>query len=94
MEIYTESRKASMCVWSRYGQRRKDQERRLRVNEMRMVRWMCVVTKKDTIGSEHVRGSVKVARATKKITKINATFIKWHGHEKGRSAHVLRRMLN
>ena len=32
----------------------KSQERRLEVNDMRMLRWMCGVTKKDKIIDEHV----------------------------------------
>ena len=36
---------------------------------MRMLRWMCGVTKKDKIRNEHVRGSVKVAPVTYKITE-------------------------
>ena len=38
------------------------------MNEMRMLRWMCGVTKKDNIRNEHVRASVKVTPVTKKIT--------------------------
>ena len=34
----------------------KRQEKILEVNEMRMLRWMCGVTKKDKITNEHVRG--------------------------------------
>ena len=37
------------------------------MNEMRMLRWMCGVLKKDKIRNEQVRGSVKVAPVTKKI---------------------------
>ena len=33
----------------------KIQEKRLEVNEMRMLRWMCGVKKKDNIRNEHVR---------------------------------------
>ena len=36
---------------------------------MRMLRWMCAVTKKDKIRNEHVKGSVKVAPVTRKITE-------------------------
>ena len=61
----------------------KTQEMRLEVNEMRMLRWMCGVTKKDKIRKEHVRGS-------KKITEKRLT---WYGHVKRREERlVLRRM--
>ena len=59
---------------------------------MRMLMWMCGVTKTDTIRNEHVRGSVKVAPATKKITEKR---LKWYGHDKrGDEGHVPRRMLD
>ena len=68
----------------------KSQERRLEVNEMRMLRWMCGGTKKDNIRNEHVRGSVKVA--PKQITEKRLT---WYAHVKRRDeGHVLRRMLD
>ena len=47
-------------------------EMRLDVNEMRMLRW---------IRNEHVRGSAKVAPATKKITE---KMLKWYGYAKRR----------
>ena len=37
----------------------KREERRLEVNEMTMMGWLCGVTEKDKIRNEHVRGSVK-----------------------------------
>ena len=59
---------------------------------MRMLRWMCGVTKKDKIRNKHVRGSVKVAPVTKNITEKR---LKWYGHDKRREErHVLRRMLD
>ena len=51
------------------------------VNEMRMPRWMCGVTKADKIRNEHVRGSLKVAPMPKKITEKT---LKWYGHVKRR----------
>ena len=70
----------------------KSQERRLEVNEMRMLRGMCAVAKKDKIRNEHVRGSVKVAPVTTKITEKR---LKWYRHVKRRDeGHVIRRMLD
>ena len=49
---------------------KKSQEKRVEVNEKRMLRWMFGVTKTYKVGNEHARGSVKVALLTKKkITK-------------------------
>ena len=69
----------------------KGQEKRLEVNEMRMLRWMCGVTQKDKIRNEHVTGSVNVAPVTKQITERR---LKWcYGRVKRRDErYVLRRM--
>ena len=47
------------------------QDARLEVNEMRMLRWMCGVTRRewDHIQNEHIRGTTRVVQAYKKITK-------------------------
>ena len=58
---------------------------------MRMLRWMCGVTKQYMIRNEHAGGSVKVAPVKKKITEKR---LKWYGRVKRRDeGHVLRRML-
>ena len=57
-EGYTESREMPAT--------KKSQERRLEVNEMRMLRWMYGVTKKDKIRNDPVGGSIKVAPLTKR----------------------------
>ena len=36
---------------------------------MRMLRWMYGVTRKDKIRNEHIRGTTRVAQASKKITE-------------------------
>ena len=45
------------------------QEARLVVNEMRMLRWMCGVTRRDKIRNEHIRETAREAQASKKITE-------------------------
>ena len=45
------------------------QEARLEVNEMRMLRWMSGVTRRDKIRNEHIRGTTRVVQASKKITE-------------------------
>ena len=43
---------------------------------------MCGVRNNDRIKIEHMKGSVKIAQVTKKITKKRIT---WHGHVKRRN---------
>ena len=62
-----DSGKASIGVWGRDNINSEKPRKDTRVNEMRMLRWMCGVTKKSKTRNEHVRGSVKVAQVTKKI---------------------------
>ena len=40
----------------------KGQEARLEVNEVRMLRWMCCVTRRDHIQNEHIRGTPRVVQ--------------------------------
>ncbi len=47
----------------------KRQEHRIKVNEMRMLRWVYGVTRKDKIRNEYLRGTTKVVQASKKITE-------------------------
>ena len=48
------SDKDSIGVWCRDRAATKSQEKRLEVNEMRMLRWMCGVTKTDKITNDYV----------------------------------------
>ena len=45
------------------------QEARQEVTVMRMLRWMCGVTRRDNIRNEHIRGTTRVVRASKKSTE-------------------------
>ena len=67
------------------------QESRIEVNEMRMLRWMCGVTRKDKIRNEHIRGTTKVVQASRKITERR---LKWYGHVmRMEEDHVVRRVM-
>ena len=68
------------------------QETRLDVNEMRMLRWMCGVTRRDNILNEHTRGTTIVVQASKKITEKR---LKCNGHaRKMKEGHIVRRLLD
>ena len=42
---------------------------------MRMLRWMCGVTKLDKVRNERIRGTTKVGEITKKVQERR---LKWH----------------
>ena len=48
---------------------KKAQENKLEVSEMRMLRWMCGVTKLDKIRNERIRGTTKVGEPQRKYRK-------------------------
>ena len=69
----------------------KRHESRIEVNEMGMLRWMCVVTITYTIRNEHIRGTMKVVQASRKITERR---LKWYGHVMiMEEDHVVRRVM-
>ena len=47
------------------------QEARLEVNEMRMLRWMCGVTRRDKIRNENIRGTTRVVQASQRKLQKN-----------------------
>ena len=69
----------------------KGQEARLDVNKMRMLTWMCGVTRWDNIRNKHIRGTTRVVQASGKITEKR---LKWHGQvRRMKEEHIVRRML-
>ena len=64
------------------------QETRLEVNEVKMPRCMCGVTRRDKIRNEHIRGTTRVVQASMKITEKRPC------EENERGAHIVRRMLD
>ena len=56
-----------------------------------MLRCMCEVTRKDKISNEHIRGTTRVAQASKKITERRLI---WYGHVMRRDGeYILRKVL-
>ena len=55
---------------------------------MRMLRWICGVTKLDKIRNESIRGTTKVGENTKKVQEI---MLKWYGHVMRRKEHYVGR---
>ena len=64
---------------------KKAQENKLYVAEMRMLRWMCGVTKLDKIRNERIRGTTKVGEITKERR------LKWYGNVMRREEHYVGR---
>lgn len=60
---------------------KKDQERRLNVVEMRMLRWMCRTSNVDGTSNDRIRGTVKVLEISRKAQKRRLE----------RYGHVIRR---
>ena len=55
---------------------------------MRMLRWMCGVTKLDKIRNERIRGTTKVEEITK---KVQGGRLKWYGHDMRREEDYVGR---
>ena len=56
---------------------KKTQEKKLDVAEMRMLRWMCGVTRRDKIGNEVIRGTSKIREISDTIQESR---LRWYGH--------------
>ena len=56
---------------------KKAQEKKLDVEEMRMLRWTSRVTKLDRIWNERIRGTTRVGEISKKVQESR---LKWYGH--------------
>ena len=85
----TAVRPAMMYVSETWGIK-KAQEKKMTVAEMRMLRWMCGVTKKNNIRNELIRGTVKVADISLKMQERR---LKWYGHVMRRDGYYVGRRL-
>ena len=71
---------------------KRTQERRMEVAEMKMLRWMCGVTRRDKIKNNYIRGTVKVTEVTKKMQERR---LQWFGHVMRKEEEsVCRRVMN
>ncbi|XP_064121570.1 uncharacterized protein LOC135226022 [Macrobrachium nipponense] len=68
---------------------KKTEGKKLNVTEMRILRWMSGVTKKDKVRNEHIRGTAKVTDASKKVQEERLRFV-WPPDEKRRATHGKR----
>ena len=67
-------------------------EKRLHVAEMRILRWMCGVTRMDKVRNEFIRGSLKVAPV---IEKVKENRLSWYGHVMRRDdTHETKRVMS
>lgn len=55
---------------SAYWPIKKTDERRLRVTEIRILRYMCNVTRMDMVNNGYIRGSLIVARVDEKLRRM------------------------
>ncbi|XP_063590454.1 uncharacterized protein LOC134767383 [Penaeus indicus] len=56
---------------------KKSEEKKMNAAEMKMLRWMVGVTRRDEIRNEYIRGTVKVVEVSKKIQESR---LRWFGH--------------
>ena len=90
-ESIQNSDQASNAVRGRNVGYNEETRKRIEVTEMRMLRWMCGVTRKDKSWNEHIRGTTRVAQASKKITERRLI---WYGHVMRRDGeHIVRKVL-
>ena len=66
------------------------EEKRLEVQEMRMLRWMNGITRRDKVENRYVRGSMKVANIKDRITESR---LRWAGHVWRRDQTELSRQM-
>ena len=76
-KVYKTAVRPAMLYGAETWASKKAQESKLNVAEMKMLRWMCGVTRLDKIRNERIRGTVKVTEIAKKVQERR---LQWYGH--------------
>ena len=69
---------------------KKVNEKRRDVAEMKMLRWLPGVTRRDRISNTQIRGTVKVAEVSNKVREAR---LRWHSHVLRRDEEGVERMV-
>ena len=90
-KVYRSVVRPAMIYGSETWPLKKSQERKMEVAEMRMLRWMLGVTRRDRIRNERIRGTAKVTQVGRKIQERR---LQWYGHcERREEEWIGRRMM-
>ena len=63
---------------------------KMKVSELKMVRWALGVTRKNKIKNEYVRGTAKIAKLGDKLRNAR---LRWYGHVKRKEGYLGKRMM-
>ena len=63
---------------------------KMEVAELKMVKWVLVVTRKDKIRNKYVRGTAKITKLGDKLWNAR---LRWYGHVKKEAGYVGKRMM-
>ena len=69
---------------------KKVNEKRKNAAEMKILRWMSGVTRRDRISNTQIRGTVKVVELSKKVQEAR---LRWYGHVLIRDEEVVERRM-
>ena len=76
-KVYKAAVRPAMMYASETWAMKRVHEKKVNVAEMRMLRWMSDVTRKDKIRNDRIRGTVKVAQLSSKMQEKR---LNWYGH--------------
>ncbi|XP_023230295.1 uncharacterized protein LOC111630434 [Centruroides sculpturatus] len=77
-KLYKSVVRPAMLYGAETWARTKVQERKMEVVKIRMLRWMCEVSRKNRIRNDFIRGYVTVGPLSKKMQECR---LRWFGHE-------------